>query len=173
MPPAAISTHTSDELWGLWVGVYISALCDSIKSNIACINTIRKTLLILTHSVCFIVLYYIEFDINNESSIYFIASLWSLLAAYEMYYLLYMTEEKALCVYFCLIFRGPCVWPVHHRTHHRYYPVGHRIPRPLLPHCVQAQLHQPQHFLWWKLFHCGWHLLWAWSNSNQRWQVRE
>lgn len=82
-------------------------------------------------------------------------------------------QRIPMCACAFLLIRGSCVWPVHHSAHHRHYPVVHRIPRPLLPHCVQAQLHHPQHFLWWELFHCGWHLLWAWSSRHQRWQVRD
>lgn len=138
--------------------------------------------------------YYLEYSFDLDSlclfysltilSLILIMKARSILSqAYEVFLLLmkcsicFMWLRNNLCVclsvHFCLIFRGPRVWPVHHSTHHRYYPAGHGIPRPLLPHCVQAQLHQPQHFLWWERFHCGWHLLWARSSSDQRWQVRE
>lgn len=73
----------------------------------------------------------------------------------------------------CLFpFRRSCVWIMRHGFDYRHHPVVDRLPRPLLPDCLQAQLHSPQYLLWWKFLHPGGHLLRIWHCCHQRRQVR-
>lgn len=70
------------------------------------------------------------------------------------------------------IHRRPCVRPVRHGPHHRRPPADDGLPHPLLPHCVQAQLHHAERQLRAQPLHHGGHLLGGRPCSHQPGQVR-